>query len=335
MTLLSRPKRPRDFLRGLAVLSMVLLTGCSSPPRQAPAKVHRIGFLSNAPLEALPIEALRQGLRELGYVEGQNIAIEFRSARATQERLPGLATELVNIPVEVIVASGNPSIIAAKKATSTIAVVMAQSNDPVAAGLVASLAQPGGNITGLSLKSLELSGKRLELFKEAVPGLSRVALFWNPSDPALAAVVTEMERAARALKVEILPLTIRRPKDYEPALRAASAGGANGLIAVRGSVVVSERDRFLELVAKAHLPAMYAEVDYVGAGGLMAYGPSIAFAYGRAAFYIDKILKGAKPSELPVEQADKIDFAINLKTARALRLTIPESVLLRATSLIK
>jgi len=314
---------------------MALMVGCGIPPPPPPAKVHRIGFLSNAPLEALPIEALRQGLRELGYVEGQNIAIEFRPAGAAQERLPGLATELVSIPVEVIVASGNPSIIAARNATSTIPVVMAQSNDPVAAGLVASLAHPGGNVTGLSLISPELAGKRLELFKEAVPGLSRVAVFWNPRDPALAAVVTEMEAAARALRVEILPLPIRAPKDYEDALRAASAGGADGLIAVRGSVVVSERDRFLELVARARLPAMYAEREYVGAGGLMAYGPSVGDAYRRAASYVDKILKGAKPAELPVERADKIDFVINRKTARALGLTIPESVLQRATALIE
>jgi len=324
-------------MRGLAALGIALLmTGCGTPPPPEPlAKVHRIGFLSNAPLEALPIEALRQGLRELGYVEGQNLAIEFRSAKAAQKRLPELATELVRIPVTVIVASGNPSIIAAKNATSTIPVVMAQSNDPVAARLVASLAQPGGNVTGLSLKSPELAGKRLELFKEAVPGLSRVALLWNPRDPALAAVVTETEAAARVLKVKILPITIRMPKDYEKALRAASAGRANGLIAVRGSVVVSERDRFLALVARARLPAMYAETEYVGAGGLMAYGPSISSAYRRAASYVDKILKGAKPADLPVEQADKIDFSINLRTARALGLTIPESILLRATALIE
>jgi putative tryptophan/tyrosine transport system substrate-binding protein len=326
----------------LAVAIPLLLAGLLSPVAavaQTAAKVFRIGLLGSssptAPEASRIWEGFFQRLRELGYVEGQNILIEGRFYGDRSERLPALAAELVRLKVDVIVAQGPPAPEAAQRATSTIPIVMTVHQDPVGSGLVASLARPGRNVTGLSLLSTELVGKRLQLLKDAVPGLSRVAVLLDPTHPAATLQLREAEVAARSLKVQLQVLEARAPGDFAGAFSAMTNGRAGGLILLGGLMFFVERTRIVELAAQHHLPAIYAAKENAEAGGLMAYGPNLRESYRRAATYVDKILKGAKPAELPIERPTKFELVINMKTAKALGLTIPQSVLARADEVIE
>ncbi len=281
------------------------------------------------------LQAFRQGLRELGYVEGQNIAIEFRWAEGKYDRLPGLAAELVRLKVNVIVASGPPAIQAAKQATETIPIVMAAIADAVAAGFVASLARPGGNITGLSLMLPELVGKQLELLKEVVPKVSRVALLGNPANPPYAQQVRQAQDAARALGVRLQPLEARDPSEIDKAFAAITTERADAVIVLPDTVLLDHRTRIADHAVRRRLPTVSGQSEQAEGGGLLAYGPSISDGVRRAATYVDKILKGAKPADLPVEQPTKFELVINLKTAKALGLTIPPSLLQRADEVIQ
>jgi putative ABC transport system substrate-binding protein len=308
---------------------------------QPPAKVPRIALLAGGSraADALLLERFWQRMQELGYVEGQNITVEYRFAEGAPERLPNLAAELVRLNVDVIVAPASGAV-AAKQATTTIPIVMTNVADPVAWGLVASLAHPGGNVTGLSSFVAELGGKRLELLKEALPSVSRVAVLWwnrpTPSGIALDALLLgEMQVAARALRVALHPLALQGVNDFEPAFSAITRERADALIVLRNPLTTTHRTRIVSFAATSRLPAMYSDREFVDAGGLMSYGASIADLWGRAAVYVDKILKGAKPADLPVEQPTKFDLVINLKTAKALGLTLSPSILFQATEVIQ
>ena len=304
-----------------------------------PAKVFRIGILGNLPLtggEGADLwGAFILGLRERGYVEGQNITIESRVSEGKYERLPDLAAELAGLAVDVIVVPAVAPVFAAKHATRTIPIVMADSTDPVEAGLVASLARPGGNITGLSLLSSEIPGKQLQLLKEIVPEVSRVAVLWNPTNQANGRMLEAAKAAAQSLAVELQALEARAPDDFENAFAAMTSEGAGALLVLRDGMLLLHRQRLLDLAAKRRLPAMYAGKEEVVDGGLVAYGPSLRDSFRRAATYVDKILKGAKPADLPIEQPTKFELVINLKTAKALGLTIPPSILARADEVIE
>jgi putative ABC transport system substrate-binding protein len=304
---------------------------------QQPAKVPRIGYLGGGSPSSYParIEAFRQGLRELGYVEEKNIVVEYRYAEGQADRERDLAAELARLKVDVIVTGGPTSTRAAKEATVTIPIVMAQDGDPVANGFVASLARPVGNITGLSTLAPELSGKRLELLKEIVPKLSRVAVFGSSTEPGNAQRLEEIELGAAALKVKLQYLDVLNSKDIESAFRAAAKGRADGVVMLGSAVFNMYRIRIVKLAVKSRLPATYTRPEYVEDGGLMTYGPSITDLFRRAATYVDKILKGAKPADLPVEQPKKFEFIINLKAAKQIGLTIPPNVLVRADKVIK
>jgi len=281
------------------------------------------------------LEAFRHGLRERGYREGKDLTIEHRYAEGNPDLLPGLAAELVGLQVEVIVVSGSQAIQALKHATSTIPVVMAVSGDPLEKGFVTSLARPGENLTGLSLFAPELSGKRLELLKEAVPAISHVAVLANPANPLTAAQVRETQRAAQALQVQLHLVEVRGPYDLDNAFSALRSMRADALMLLLDPLFLSQRARLVELTATSRLPAMYAFREDAEAGALMAYGPNFPDMFQRAATYVDKILKGAKPAELPVEQPMKFELVINLKTAQALGLTIPPVLLFRADEVIQ
>ena len=316
---------------------LILCANAPAVEAQQPQRVPRVGVLSTAtqstPPMALRLDAFRQALRELGFVEGETIAFEYRSAEGNPDRLAGLAAELVRLNVDCIVTAGDSPSRAAKKAASTIPIVMANTSNPIQAGLVSSLARPGGNITGLASASVDLAGKRLELLKEIVPKLSRVAIFSDPrsSDGSLA----ETEGAARAQGVHLNPVEVRSLGELEDAFRAAAKSRTSALIIGWGGLFVTHRARIIQLAEKYRLPAVYPEQEYVPAGGLMAYAASVTELYRRAAVYVDKILRGAKPADLPVEQPTKFELVINLKTAKALGLTIPQSVLIRADEVIK
>ena len=316
---------------------LIILTTAHLAEAQQPKKVARIGFLAGtaASIEKNRIEAFRQGLRELGYVEGKNIVIEWRWAEGKFDRLPDLAAELVRLNVEVIVTGGSTSTRAAKKVTTTVPIVMAQVNDPVGNGFVASLARPGGNMTGLSTLYPEISGKRLELLKEIVPKLSRVAVFGDSTNPGNAQSLRETELAAAAFGVQLQYLDVPGPKDIETAFRAASKGRADAVLVLGGPVVQSHRTQIVDLAAKSRLPATYNVPEFVEDGGLMSYGVSVNDLYRRAATYVAKILKGVKPADLPVEQPTKFEFVINLKAAKQIGLTIPQSMLYRADKVIR
>jgi putative tryptophan/tyrosine transport system substrate-binding protein len=319
------------------LLTTVLLTTAPVAHAQQPKNVSRIGYLSSdSPSTiAVRIEAFRQGLRGLGHVEGKNIVIEWRFAEGKADRLPGLAAELVGVKVEVIVTSGPAATRAAKEATTTIPIVTAQDPDPVGDGLVASLARPGGNITGLSTLAPEISGKRLELVKEIVPRLSRVAVLGSSTVPGNAQALKESELAARALGVQLQFLDVRGVKDIEPAFRAAAKGRADAVLVLQSPVFVNERRQLADLAVKSRLPAIYDREEFVDDGGLICYGTNFAELSRRAATYVDKILKGAKPADLPVEQPMKFEFIINLKAAKQIGLTIPPNVLARADRVIR
>ncbi len=319
------------------LLATILLTTARPAEAQQPMKVPRIGFLTTTPLSAnlARIEAFRQGLRELEYVEGKNIVIEWRFAEGKADRLPALAAELVRLKVDIIITAGPQVTRPAKEATSTIPIVMAQDTDPVGNGFVASLARPGGNITGLATLSPELSGKQLELLKEAVPSLSRVAVLGNSTRPGNTQALKEIELAAGAFGVKVQYLDVLSPKDIETAFRAAGKGRADAVLILGNPVATSQRKQITDLAAKNRLPAIYDRPEFVEDGGLMTYGVSQNDLFRRAATYVDKILKGTKPNDLPVEQAKKLDFIINLKAAKQIGLTIPPNVLARADKVIR
>ena len=318
-------------------LCALLLAPCVSAKAQQPAKVSRIGFLNALFPTTNParIEAFRQGLRDFGYAEGKNIVIEYRYAERKVDRLPALAAQLVSLKVDVIVTSASQETRAAKEATSTIPIVMTNDPDPVGTGFVASLARPGGNITGLSTLSPELSGKRLELLKEIIPKLSRVAVLGSSSSPDNADTLREVELAAKALKVTLQYLNVLGVNDIETSFRAAGKERADAVLVLSNSVLTSQRRKIIELAAKSRLPASYARPEFVESGGLMTYGVSLIDNYRRAATYVDKILKGTKPADLPVEQPTKFELVINLKAAKQIGLTIPPNVLARADKVIR
>ncbi len=322
---------------GIVAISVTFAMFGAVASAQQSAKITRIGYLDAVSLSvnAARVEAFRQGLRKLGYVEGKNIFIEWRSADGKLDRLPALAAELVHLKVDIIVTGGRSATHAAKEATSTIPIVMTQDSDPVANGFVASLARPGGNITGLSTLAPELSGKQLELMKEIIPKLSRVAVFGSSTSPGNAQSLREVELAARAFKVQLQYLDVLAPKDIETAFRAASNGRADGVLVLNSPVFGSRRTQVVDLAVKSRLPATYWRSDFVEAGGLMSYGTSQNDLDRRVATYVDKILKGTKPADLPVEQPTKFEFAINLKAAKQIGLTIPPNVLARADKVIK
>jgi putative ABC transport system substrate-binding protein len=317
----------------LCLMGAMLFFLCPSVEAQQAKKVFHIGYLSPRLDINSREKAFRQGLRELGYIEGQNIIIEWRFAKDRPERLPALAAELVNLNVDVIVTYTTPAIQAAKQATKTIPLIMANVGDPVAAGFVASLARPGGNITGLSNLSPALGGKRLEILKEVFPKLSLVAVFWNPD--AHMPAFKELENAARSLRVELRSADVRVIADIDTAFEAASKAQADGLITLPNSLLVEQRTKIASFAMKKRLPAIFPNREIAEAGGLMAYGPDIIDNYRRAAIYLDKIFKGTKPSDLPVEQPTKFEFIINLKAAKQIGLTIPPNVLARADRVIR
>jgi putative tryptophan/tyrosine transport system substrate-binding protein len=303
---------------------------------QQAGKVYRIGVFS-AGTDTLPKAwlALADGLRELGWIEGKNVMFERRFAENQLDRLPGLAAELVHLDVDLIVTGGTLAPLAAKQATATIPIVMGSAGDPVGSGLVASLARPGGNVTGLSLMAPDLGGKRLELLKEILPGISHVAILWNAANPYPALVFRETQDAARTLRIELESLEVRGPDDLDSALDAAIRSRVGALITVEDPLTVTHRKQIADFTANNRLPAIYGLSEFVDAGGLMSYGAHMADLYRRAAGYADKILRGAKPADLPVEQPTKFELVINLKTAKALGLTVPLIMQMTADEVIE
>jgi putative tryptophan/tyrosine transport system substrate-binding protein len=319
------------------LVAATLLAVAVMAEAQQPTKVPQIEYLSATSPSANVgrIKAFRQGLRELGYMEGKNIVIEWRSGEGKSDRLPALAAELVRLKVDVIVTSGPQATRRAKEATVTIPIVMGFDNDPVGSGFVASLARPGGNITGLSTLSPEVSGKQLELLKEIVPKLSRVAVVGDSNEPGNARALKEIELAAGAFKVQLQYLDVLNLKDIENSFQSASKQRAGAVLVLAGPVMAAHRTEVVNLAAKNRLPAMYFRSDFVESGGLMTYSVNYNDLARRAATYVDKILKGAKPADLPVEQPQKLEFIINLKAARQIGLTIPPNVLAQADNVIK
>jgi putative ABC transport system substrate-binding protein len=328
-----RPRGPKWL--GLSIIAFVLVVTGAVALAQQPKKVARICYLGNAVSgrQAIYIKMFRERLRELGHVEGQNITIEYRDFEGKVERLPELAAELVRLNCDVIVTQGNEAAEAAKNATKTIPVVMAFGADAVKLGLVADLARPGGNITGLTLIGSEIFGKRLELLKETVPKLARVAFLW--SDLSQRDDLKEVETAARILRVEFQSLVVKRPDDFDGAFQAATKGRANGLMLAGGAFFGFHEKQIINLAAKNRLPAMYIVARFVEAGGLMSYGEDRLDMFRRTAEIVDKIVKGTKPADIPVDRPKKFDFVINLKTAKQIGLTIPPNVLARADKVIK
>jgi putative ABC transport system substrate-binding protein len=318
-------------------LGALLLTFGVPAEAQQPGKIPGIGYLiaTSPSVIAARIDAFRQGLHELGYVEGKNMVIDYRYAEGKLDRLPALAAELVRLKVEVIVTAGPTDTKTAKEATRTIPIVMTWDYDPVASGFVTSLARPGGNITGLSMLAPELSGKQLELLKETVPKVSRVAVLSPSTQPGYTQVLREMDLAAGALKMKLQYLDVLSLKDIESAFQAADKGRAGAVLVLQSPVTGSHRKQLADLAVKSRLPTIYPRSDFVDDGGLMSYGASFVDLSRRAATYVDKILKGAKPTDLPVEQPTKFEFIINLKAAKQIGLTIPPNVLARADRVIK
>jgi putative tryptophan/tyrosine transport system substrate-binding protein len=326
----------RAFISGITVS---LLGAPLAVEAQEAAKIARIGYLGiNLATSPHVVEAFLQGLRDLGHVEGRNVVIEYRDAEGKLERLSVLAAELVALKVDVLVAPGTPGALAAKQATRTLPIVFPVAVDPVQSGLVTSLARPGGNVTGLSAVAAELVGKCLEQLKQAVPGVSRVAVLWHPGglgERTEKDMLKGADVAARVLGVRLQFLEARGPADFDRAFSEMTRTRAGALTVLSSTMLLGERRRLVDLAAKNRLPAVYPQREFVDAGGLMAYGPNVADLFRRAATYVDKILKGAKPGDLPIEQPTKYELVINLKTAKALGLTIPVSVLARADQVIE
>jgi putative ABC transport system substrate-binding protein len=322
---------------GLFAIVLAVTFGGAVAQAQQPARIPQIGILSPVSGSVFParVEAFRQRLRELGYIEGQNIAIEYRYTEGKGDRLPDLVAELVRLKVDIIVTIGPGPTLAAKKASGTIPIVFAGASDPVGTGIVSSLARPGGNITGLSLMAPDLDGKRLELLKEAFPSVARVAFLWNPSGSRGNPAFTVMEAAAKALGVKLLSLEVRSLDDFEGAFARATKERAQALITTTGALINSQQRRVLDFAAKNRLPAIYHYSEFAEAGGLMSYGPDNTDVWRRAADFVDKILKGAKPADLPVAQPSKFELIINMNAAKQIGLTIPPNVLARADRVIK
>ena len=323
----------------LCALPGTLLSAALAAQAQQVAKVARIGYLgTNRAANPHLHEALHQGLRDLGYEEGRNLVIEYRDAEGKIDRLPALAAELVALKLDVIVAPGTPQALAAKQATTTIPIVFTAASDPVPDGLVSSLARPGGNVTGLATISPELVGKGLEQIKRAVPEVTRLAVLWQPGalgERTSKDMLNEANTASRSLRVRLQLVEARAPADFDRAFSDMTRAGSGALAVLPSSMFLSERRRLADLAAKNRLPAAYPQREFVHAGGLMSYGPNVADLFRRAATYVDKILKGSKPGDLPVEQPTKFELLINLKTAKALGLTIPPSMLQRADQVIE
>jgi len=315
--------------RLIAALSLGLFAWALAADAQQPTKIPRVAVLSDETpaLAAKFFEPFAQGLSDLGWIEGQNVTIERRYAEGDNRLLPYLATELVSLQPDVIVAVGTPAARAAKTATETIPIVFARIADPVGSGLVTALGRPGGNLTGLTSQSRELAAKRLELLIAAVASAKRVGVLWDPNFPPDRPQLTEIERAAPVLNLQLLLAEVRGPDDFETALRAMAEQRADALIVLPGEVFDANSQQIADLTAKARLPTMFQRRELVEAGGLMSYGPDYPDMYRRAAAYVDKILKGAKPADLPVEQPTKLELVINLKTAKALGLTMPYTLL--------
>ena len=326
--------RRREFLGALGGAAAAWPLGARA---QQAAKVWRIGMLETivVGLNAANLDAFRKGLRELGYIEGQNLAIDYRSADGRSERFPELASELVRLKVDVIVTRGTPAVLAAKEATATIPVVMAASGAPLRTGVVTGLARPGGNVTGLSAFTLELLAKRIEILREAIPGLTRIGFVHNLGNPVAPPQWEELNAAAPTLGIELQLLDVRKLEDVERAFATAVARRTQALVVGNDTVIHVNRRHVVELAASHRLPAMYLSRELVDAGGLMTYGVSYPDLYRRAAIFVDKIFKGAKPSDLPIEQPTKFELVVNLKTAKALGVAISESFLLRADEVIE
>jgi putative ABC transport system substrate-binding protein len=324
----------RKFLVALA--ATVLAAPLAGKAQQA-GKVYRVGYLGNssASLEPDLVEALRQGLRNLSYVENQNIIIEYRWAEGRYDRFPSLVADLIQHQVDVIVTAGTPGTLAAKQATRTIPIVMAVSGDAVGAGLVDSLARPGANVTGLTTMVAELEGKRLELLKEILPRLSRVVLLGNPANPLTAIIFNQARTAARVLHVTLERVDIRAVDEFENAFATIAKARPDAIIIVADRFFLAERERIVGFTARQRLPAMYPYREFVTLGGLMSYSPDYAESFRRAALYVDKILKGAKPADLPVEQPTRFELVINMKIAKTLGVKIPNSILMRADKVIE
>jgi putative tryptophan/tyrosine transport system substrate-binding protein len=323
--------RRREFV---TLLGGVMASWPLGVRAQQTAKLPRLGFLT-AGKDSPGLPALLDGLHQLGWMEGKTIIVEYRYAENRNDRLAELAAELVRLNVDVIVAAGTLAPLAAKRATATIPIVMTSAGDPLGTRLVSGLAKPGGNVTGLSLMSPDISGKRLELLEQIVPDVARVAIIWNASNPYPALVFRQTESAARQLKLEVQSLEVRAPDDVNSALEAAVRQKANALITVEDPLTVNYRKQIADFAVKNRLPTMSGLREYADVGGLLSYGPALADLYRRAAGYVDKILKGAKPSELPVEQPTKFELVVNLKTAKALGLTIPPDMLAIADAVIE
>ena len=321
------------IVRVVAAFTLALLAAPLPTQAQPAGKVPRIGVLAN--VSGSIWNPFLDGLRSLGYVEGQNIIIEWRSSEGKYERLPELAAELVRLKVDVIVAPANENVVVARQATRTIPIVMAGSADPVGSGLVASLAQPGGNVTGLSIVTPGLAGKQLQLLKELVPRVSRVAVLWNPGNPAGPALLEEAKAAARTLSVQLQILEARRPEELQGAFAIMTREHAGALVVFSDGMFLTHRRRLAELAAKGRLPAMFGRREFVDAGGLVSYAPSLGDNLRRAASYVDKILKGARPAELPIEQPTKFDLVLNRKAAKALGVAIPAPMLVQAAEVLE
>jgi putative ABC transport system substrate-binding protein len=324
------------------MLTLTLLTAPLAAQAQPPAKVARIGYLSmTGGAASPPVEAFRQGLRELGYVEGHNIALEFRTAEGETQRLPALAAELVQLPVDVLVARSTAASQAAQRTTTTVPIVMVVDADPVATGLVASLAHPGGNLAGVTTVAPGLGSKRLELLKETIPSLSRVAVLWNSGSDAMTLIFTEIQTAARALGMRVQPVGVQTAQDIENAFTTMTEERPDALFMITDVLTQPYTRQVVDFAAKRQLPTMFEGKDPVvangpvAAGGLMSYGPSLTERLRRAASYVDRLLKGVKPYDLPVEQPMQFKLVINLKTAEALGLTIPPTLLFQANEVIR
>ena len=323
------------------IVTLILALGMFLAPlpveAQQKARMYRIGFLGNstASLEANLVGPFREGLRERGYVEGQNIVIEYRWAEGKYDRFPALIAELLAQKVEVIVTAGTPASLAVKKATTSVPLVMVAVGDPVATGLVASLARPGGNITGLTSISEDLEGKRLELLREVVPKISHIAVFWNPVNASHVKLEKEVQAAAAVLRMKVLSLGVRTSEELDAAFATIGRERPEALLVLADRVFLHSRARIMDFAARNRLPGVHAYRELVEAGGLMSFGPSYAGMHRRAAYYVDRILKGVKPADLPVERPATFDLVLNLKAAKALGLTIPQSVLYRATEVIE
>lgn len=318
-----------------AAFALGLLSAPLAIDAQSPGKQYRIGYLETGAVRPLPWEAFRERLRELGYVEGQTVAFEVRWADGQLDRLPQLAAELVRLKVDVVVTAGSPAAQAAKNATMNIPIVMATGGDPVGLGLVATLARPGGNVTGLTTLSRELSGKRLEMLKEALPRVARMGVLWHRASDIDALTKRETEEAAQTLGIPLKAHGVDGPDDFERALSAIVADRAGAVLVTTSPMFFGHRRQLADLALKHRLPTIFAFREYAEAGGLMAYGPSYTELYQRAAGYVDRVLKGARPADLPVEQPTKFELTINLKTMKALGLTIPPEVLARAGEIIQ